>query len=240
MLFFYVRHGHPIYNPDSLTPLGEEQAKAVAKRLAMFGIDKVYSSTSNRAILTSKPTCDLLGLQPELLDFANEARAWEGFAVPKSDGSGKSWAFSDKETKMLFNTKEIKDLGSRWYEHPDLKRQDFGESVDKLYKNTDEFFASLGYEHDRESGRYKIVRPNKDRVAMFAHQGFGLAFLSCVLDIPYPVFSTHFDINHSGMTVIDFVEVDGYAIPKVLGFSLDSHLYKEGLPMRYNNGTLAF
>ena len=32
MLFFYVRHGDPIYNPDSLTPLGHEQAKALSKR----------------------------------------------------------------------------------------------------------------------------------------------------------------------------------------------------------------
>ena len=54
MLFFYVRHGDPIYNPDSLTPLGERQAEAVSKRLAMYGIDKIYSSTSNRAYLTAK------------------------------------------------------------------------------------------------------------------------------------------------------------------------------------------
>lgn len=38
MLLFYVRHGDPIYNPDSLTPLGERQAEAVAKRLALHGV----------------------------------------------------------------------------------------------------------------------------------------------------------------------------------------------------------
>ena len=32
MLFFYVRHGDPIYNPDSLTPLGHEQARALGDR----------------------------------------------------------------------------------------------------------------------------------------------------------------------------------------------------------------
>ena len=31
MLLYYIRHGDPVYNPDSLTSLGEEQAKAVAK-----------------------------------------------------------------------------------------------------------------------------------------------------------------------------------------------------------------
>ena len=44
MLFFYVRHGDPIYNPNQLTPLGKRQAEAVAKRLAMHGIDEIYVS----------------------------------------------------------------------------------------------------------------------------------------------------------------------------------------------------
>ena len=30
MLFYYVRHGDPIYTPDSLTELGHRQAEAVA------------------------------------------------------------------------------------------------------------------------------------------------------------------------------------------------------------------
>ena len=47
MLLFYIRHGDPIYNPDSLTPLGHRQAEAVAKRLALYGIDEIYASSSN-------------------------------------------------------------------------------------------------------------------------------------------------------------------------------------------------
>lgn len=30
MIFFYIRHGDPIYVPDSLTPLGMRQADAQA------------------------------------------------------------------------------------------------------------------------------------------------------------------------------------------------------------------
>lgn len=59
MLLFYVRHGDPVYNPDSLTPLGKRQAEAVAKRLAIYGIDKIYSSTSNRAYRTAMPLSEL-------------------------------------------------------------------------------------------------------------------------------------------------------------------------------------
>ena len=53
MLFYFIRHGDPIYDPDSLTPLGHEQAEALSKRLQIYGLDEIYSSTANRAILTA-------------------------------------------------------------------------------------------------------------------------------------------------------------------------------------------
>ena len=34
MLLYIVRHGDPIYNPDSLTERGKLQAAALGKRLA--------------------------------------------------------------------------------------------------------------------------------------------------------------------------------------------------------------
>ena len=42
MLFFYIRHGDPIYDPDSLTALGEKQADSLAKRLSVYGIDRIF------------------------------------------------------------------------------------------------------------------------------------------------------------------------------------------------------
>ena len=36
MKLYLVRHGDPIYNPDSLTPLGERQAEAVSKSYPDF------------------------------------------------------------------------------------------------------------------------------------------------------------------------------------------------------------
>ena len=53
MLLYYIRHGDPVYEPDSLTALGHRQAEAVAKRLALHGMDKIYCSSSNRAVLTA-------------------------------------------------------------------------------------------------------------------------------------------------------------------------------------------
>lgn len=233
MIFYYIRHGDPIYDPDSLTPLGCRQAEAVAKRLALYGVDKVYSSTSTRAVMTAQPTCELLKKEPELLDFANEGHAWGDFTIAKEDGSGDIWLFQHKKTVALFNSSEIRTLGDRWYEHPAFKAYHYENGLDRIYRESDAFFEALGYEHIRYTGKYRVRNPNDQRIALFAHQGFGLAFLSCLLDIPYPMFCTHFDMCHSGLTVIEFPHGEEYAIPRILTLSSDSHLYREGLPTLY-------
>ena len=79
MLLFYVRHGDPIYNPDSLTDLGHEQAKALAKRLMLFGVDEIYASTSVRATQTAMPTAKLLKKEIHPCDWAQESVAFPGF-----------------------------------------------------------------------------------------------------------------------------------------------------------------
>lgn len=231
MIFYYIRHGDPIYDPDSLTELGKRQAESLARRLSVYGLDRIYSSTSNRAQCTAKPTCDLTKLNMELLDFANEKYAWEDFHVER-DGHGR-WVFQDEKSRELFSDISVLSLAHEWYEYPELKR--FKKGVDRIYNETFEFFKTLGYEHIRNTGRYKVNKPNDERIALFAHSGFGLAFLSVVLDIPYPIVANHFDMCHSGMTVIEFKENNGYAIPKLLMLSSDSHLYKDGLPTKYNN-----
>lgn len=235
MLFYYIRHGDPVYDPDSLTPLGHRQAEAVAKRLALHGLDEVYSSTSNRAMLTAKPTCELLKLELKTLDFANESHVWREFTTEREDGApGRTWLFQNRRTKLLMSSAEVRALGDRWYDHPQLRRGDYGKGVERVYNDADGFFRSLGYDHIRRTGQYRSVAPNDKRVALFAHQGFGLAFLSCVLDIPYPAFCTHFDISTTGMTVIEFSDEGGVTVPKVLMHSSDSHIYREGLPTKYN------
>ena len=234
MLFYYIRHGDPIYQPDSLTERGQQQAEALSKRLARYGFDRIYSSTSNRAIMTAQPTCDLLQMEPQLLDFAHETHAARELMIDDPE-LGKRWLFHNPRIVELFNSSEIRNLGDRWYDHPEFAEYSYEQGMARIAREADAFFESLGYEHIRHTGKYRIKQSNDQRVAFFAHQGFGLAFLSCLLDIPYPMFCTHFDICHSGVTVIEFREYDGFAIPKILMLSSDAHLYGEGLPTKYNN-----
>jgi probable phosphoglycerate mutase len=234
MLFFYVRHGAPTYTPDQLTPLGRRQAEAVGKRLALFGIDKIYSSTSTRAQQTADPTCEMLGKEKILLDFCHETHAWR--EMTRDIGNNKRrWLFEDPEIKRLFVSDEIRRLGYRWYEHPAFSDCDYRSGMERISRGTDELLASLGYELDHDLHMYRAVKPTEERVALFAHQGFGSLFLSCLLDIPYPEFSTHYDLQHTGVTVIEFRDEDGYVIPRILTMGNDAHLYREGLPLKYNS-----
>ncbi len=234
MLLYYVRHGDPIYDPDSLTELGHRQAEAVAKRLALHGIDEIYSSSSNRAILTSKPTCEILGKEATILDWCHEARAAEHFWINSGNGEC-GWVFAQPSYIEKFASKEIVDLGNNWYNHPDFSDKTFREGIEKTKKHAFEFLSNLGFTYDEQKGMYKSSKQGNKRIALFAHQGMGLLLLSIISLIPYPTFSTRFDMTHTGVTVIEFPECDGYVLPKILTLSNDSHIYREGLPTKYNN-----
>jgi probable phosphoglycerate mutase len=235
MLLFYVRHGDPIYNPDSLTPLGHRQAEAVAKRLALYGVDKIYASSSTRAKQTAQPTCELLKKEMTILDWCNESHAWAEFARVEARNGILDWDFHHRNLRELYCSPEVYALGEKWYEHPALKELGFDKGEERIRRETRALLAELGYEYDAEKRMYKAVRPNEDRIALFAHQGFGLSMLSCMLDIPHPIFCTRFDMSHSGMTVVQFDTKNEYVIPCVLTMANDSHLYREGLPTNYQN-----
>ena len=234
MLFFLIRHGDPIYNPDCLTPLGERQAEAVGRRLALYGVDKIYASSSKRAEMTAIPTSEMEKKEITILDWCREGHAWQQLTVVNEAGS-RRWGFQDDKTTAFFNSPELLAMGKAWYKHPFFEGTRFEEGILRIGKESDAFFESLGYRHDVENNRYEAIAPTKERVALFAHQGFGLAFLSWVLDIPYPLFCTRFDMGHTGMTVIEFADKDGYAVPKVLTLANDGHLYREGLATNYQN-----
>lgn len=233
MLLYYIRHGDPIYDPDSLTPLGHQQAEALAERLCLYGFDEIYSSTSTRAIMTAEPTCKRLGKTPVLLDWAHEARTWDNFSIQKEDCTY-SWVFQQQKWVEKLNDTKVTALGDKWYEHPYFENTNLKKGVQFTNENVDNFLQSLGFQHDRRNHRYEVLHKSNKRVALFAHQGFGLAFLSSVMDIPYPYFSTHFDTSHSCVTVIEFAEDTKYVYPKILQLSNDSHLFKAGLMAGYH------
>ena len=234
MLLYYIRHGDPIYDPDSLTPLGQEQAKAVAKRLAVHGIDEIYVSGAVRAQQTAVPLCQLLKKEPVVMDWCSEKYAHRFYGATMDDGK-RQFAVARPDIKRLFVSDELRAMGDRWYEHPALAGEHFAEGIEFFASHMDAFLAEQGYHRDGEERWYTQDAPNEKRIAIFAHWGVGGAIMSHLLRIPYPQFVTAFGLSHSDVTVVEFRERDGIVVPQALCYGNDSHLYREGLPTRYEN-----
>lgn len=234
MFIYYIRHGDPTYNPDCLTPLGIRQAEALGRRLALHGIDEIYSSPSVRAMQTATPLSEIIRKPINTLEFCFEDLAWQEFTVIGENGQ-RRWMFAEQSVKDKFSEKEIFELRNDWYKGPFFDKK-VGEGVNRVNNAIDEFLAGFGYIHQRERGTYRIAEHNNKRIAIFAHEGFSMIFFSSLLDIPYPLFSTRFDISHSCVSVVELsYSASGETIPKVLQYSNDSHLYKDNLPTKYNN-----
>lgn len=234
MLLYFIRHGDPCYDPDSLTPLGLRQAEAIGRRLARYGVDRIYASPMKRAMQTAQPAAEMLAKEIIPLDFSSEQHAWDELTLTLPDGR-RVWACLNAPIQQMFASPEVRALGMRWYEHPELAFCKAG--MERIARESDAWFTSLGYEPTEREGLYRAVRDNNERVALFAHAGFGSAFLSHVLGIPYPQYNQTFEHSHSCMTVIEFKTHNGLCIPRVLTMSNDAHLYHELLPV---NGRPAF
>ena len=239
MLLYYIRHGDPTYDPDELTPLGHRQAEAIARRLYRYGLDEVYVSSSNRARQTAQPTCELLKLQPTVLDWANESHAWREMTMPTPDG-GETWGFFLPEIQALFTSREFRALGDEWLHHERFEGTSFANGHLRIRNEARAFVKALGFAYDGELGRYKNLRygtasgPQR-RIALFAHHGVSLSFLSAVLDIPFPQICLKTNMTFTGMSVIEFPEQGEYAIPQLLTLSDCGHLLAADLPEHYNN-----
>ena len=232
MLLFYLRHGDPIYDPDSLTPLGERQAEALGRRLSQLGLDEIYASSSTRAQLTAKPACEMLHKDMTILDWANEHYAWQQLTLPYKGGL--RWVFQHPDYRAILASEKVRALGRRWYEHPAFQGTALGEGIQRVQREADAWLAGFGYRHDLEKNMFYSEGGNSKRVALFAHHGVSTAFFSSVLDIPYPQYAIHFDLQHSGMSVLYFPEEKGWVVPRALQISNDAHLYRAGLPTLYN------
>ncbi len=231
MLLFFVRHGDPIYDPDSLTPLGHRQAEALVARMRECRPERIFSSTSTRAVMTAEPTARDLGLEITLLDWCNEGHAIRELGTEDRPGHPE-WLFRVPAMRRLLASPEVRRLDRDWYAHPDLVQYEAG--ITRIQRETDAFMRSLGYRHDPGRSGYIPEHPNQDRIALFAHEGFGVAFLSCLLDIPYPQMCTRFEMGHSSMTVIEFKDEE-FVVPTVLQLANDSHLFAGGISTDYQN-----
>jgi probable phosphoglycerate mutase len=206
MTIYLIRHADPDYQNDTITEKGHLEAQAVAKRMAAVKPDRIYTSSMGRAKATMQYTADLLGMPHEVLDWTREIHGY-GVSHPKF-GQIAAWNIPGSE---IF-AGEPPTL-QNWHEAHCLAEQPFRTIYDEICEKSDEFLAGHGLQ--REGSNYRITKPNTEKIALFAHYGFGLTWLAHLLHIPVTTMWSGFFLATTSVTVIKFERYPGAVVDRV-------------------------
>jgi len=219
MKFYLIRHGDPDYENDTLTERGHQEAEALVAYLKSESIDDIVSSPLGRAQDTARYTAESLGLPVSVEPWMAELSLRVDSEVHRA-----AW---DIHGHVLRNPEYLQDLSALEL-IPDMPVGPVRDVVEEIRRNSDKFLASLGYV--RDGGVYRIEKQNARRIAIFAHGGFGLSWLSILLEIPLPLMWSGFFLHTSSVTQILFDErSDNLATPRCLMMSALPHLFAASL-----------
>lgn len=226
MRLYLIRHADPDYPNNTITPYGHKEAQALAVRLSKEKLDRLYSSPMGRARDTMRYTADLL---PDHVPAIEDWTVEFGGTTTETDEWGRI-AIWDLPGEVIRGQEKHPSYDD-WQNLPYVAGTPMTELFDAARSASDAFLARHGYE--REGGRYRCVAPNRERIAVFCHGGFGLAWLSHLLEIPLPLMWSGFWLPPSSVTTV-FMEqrTDLWAVPRCIGLGDVSHLYAAGLPVQ--------
>lgn len=222
MRLYLIRHADPDYENDTITPQGHREAEALGKRLQKESITVLHSSPMGRAQDTAAYVSRATGLPITVQEWTAELQ------LPNPDPSspvGAHWDINGETVRGQERLPSSED----WRSFPYFDAETLHTVYDQLVHDSDAFLGNLGYV--RSGNRYKIVTSHRDRVAIVAHGGFGLTWLSHLLAIPLPLMWTGFFLPTTSVTTVLFDErSDQWAVPRCLGVGDIGHLYAQRLP----------
>ena len=225
MRLYIIRHADPDYANKTLTTAGHLEAEALAERMRAEGINRIYTSPLGRAQDTMGYTANALGLPFKVEDWTQEI---PNMGIEDASlGKVAAWNVDG----AVIRSQSPMPTQESWSSHAPFDAPKFGAIFDELKAHSDEFLARHGYR--RVEGEYSIESANRDRLAVFCHGGFGLTWISHLLEIPMPLVWAGFLLAPSSVTIILFDERGPTtAVPRCLALSDTSHLYKAGLPIQ--------
>jgi broad specificity phosphatase PhoE len=224
MRIYIIRHADPDYANHTITAPGHLEAAALVRRLEREGIEQIYCSPLPRAIHTMQYTADRLQLEPVILPWTAELAGWH--VEGRQGGQIAAW---DTDGELLRQRKPY-PTGDDWHRLGPFQQGEFDAKFNELTEHSDQFLESLGYR--REGGVYRIVQPNRRKIAVFCHLGFGMTWLAHLLELPVPkMWSGFWKAPSSVTTVLMDERSSEFAVPRCLGWGDTSHLYEAGLPI---------
>jgi broad specificity phosphatase PhoE len=223
MRLFIIRHADPDYANNTITPAGHLEARALAERFKKLGLDRIYSSPLGRAIHTMQYTADALHMSHTIEEWTAEKGHCR---VTGEWGDYCAWDVPGEAIRA----RSPYVTHDNWHEHELFGNPQFLDVHKDICRNSDAFLARHGYV--REGGRYRIVKSNREKIAVFCHGGFGLWWLAHLLELPLPLVWSGFHMPASSVTTVLFDErSETWAVPRCTAFGDTSHLYAAGLPI---------
>ena len=209
MRLYIIRHADPDYENDTIIEYGKKQADMLAMRMKEIMPDIIYSSPRGRAIATAKPTCELLGMDYTIEEWATEKM--EYMVSP------------DYEDEEVMRSSWEQSLADGIYRYKDFAKEDRKEHIVGMIDSSDEFLLRHGYK--REGLLYKTINPNQEKIAVFCHGGFGGAWISHLLSLPPAMGWLHFSLHTTSVTEFAFANNEnGITFPRCMRLGDVSHL----------------
>ncbi len=226
MKLYFIRHGDPDYEKDSLTEKGFREAELLADYLhkARFHIDYCYISPLGRAKDTARPALDRLGLNAIEQEWLKEfpSRIWR---PDRADRKMICWDWlpSDWTGDDAFYSYE------HWMENERMSEGGVGEE----YRRVTSSFAALLKRHGyvKEGRVFRAEKANNDTVAFFCHFGVTCVMLSYLLSIPPMVLWHGFVAAPTSVTeAVTEERRKGTASFRIMEFADITHLKLAGEP----------
>jgi len=201
---FLVRHGQPDWAPGQiarndpeLTPVGVEQAKRVAHRLASLErVDELWASSMRRAQLTAEPVAGERQMDVETYDWLQELRSppeWEG-------------APGDEVEKVLAES-HYRTMEEMWEGWPG--GETFRAFHERVVAGLEQTLDSHGIHPIEVDNRnlWQLDDPDK-RVIVIAHAGSNAVVLGHLLGLdPVPWEWERFQQPHTGVSRLTMTRV---------------------------------
>ncbi|WP_438348570.1 histidine phosphatase family protein [Paenibacillus sp. FA6] len=221
MQIFLIRHADPDYAIDNLTEFGHQEAAALGKRMASIGLDELYASPLGRAQTTASYIAQETGLAIQTEAWTSELD-WSEVMI--EDQMGSIWDYPGEHIPEVFSGKRTwDDKTDHW-----LMQEEYRTGYSDLQVASDEFL--LRHHYTREKGLYRMKQPSTKKIAMVCHNGFGLAWLSHLLQIPLSLAWSVLWLAPSSVTTILFEERSQHlAVPRCTAMGDTSHLYANGM-----------
>ena len=217
---YFIRHGNPDYEHDSLTELGHQQAELTSLALKDIPFDLVYFSPIGRAQVTGRYLIDKIHKEPIILPFVSEAEAWHAIAMYSEELKYETWIYN---IPSCFNKLKELENDDNWYDYFPPK---YKEGVEAINKQIDEWLLTLNIKHDRNNKTFASIGETPKNIIIFAHEGAGTRFISSMLDMNFAYFLTHYPrLDCCSINQLE-INCDGVTPIKLIKYNDSQHLKK--------------